>query len=169
MIRIVFNIEPVIARLGRVSQVLDDMTPVFNDIGEYVVEATKKRFTISTAPDGTKWQPKSAATIARYQARKDGNRPKPLIGPSGRLGREINKLATRDQVEIGSALEYSGVMQDGPPRARSAPLRTAARSPGVAYRRGSGWGCRTMIIETSSTSPTNIWQKPPAIDRLRGR
>lgn len=132
MIRIVFNIEPVIARLGRVSQVLDDMTPVFNDIGEYVVEATKKRFTISTAPDGTKWQPKSAATIARYQARKDGNRPKPLIGPSGRLGREINKLATRDQVEIGSALEYSGVMQD---RAAQGAFGTAANGSPIPWGR----------------------------------
>lgn len=132
MIRIVFNIEPVIARLGRVSQVLDDMTPVFNDIGEYVVEATKKRFTISTAPDGTKWQPKSAATIARYQARKDGNRPKPLIGPSGRLGREINKLATRDQVEIGSALEYSGVMQDG---AAQGAFGTAANGSPIPWGR----------------------------------
>lgn len=132
MIRIVFNIEPVIARLGRVSQVLDDMTPVFQDIGEYVVEATKKRFTISTAPDGTKWQPKSAATIARYQARKDGNRPKPLIGPSGRLGREINKLATRDQVEIGSALEYSGVMQDG---AAKGAFGTAANGSPIPWGR----------------------------------
>ncbi|MFN3676168.1 MAG: phage virion morphogenesis protein [Sphingomonas pseudosanguinis] len=132
MIRIVFNIEPVIARLGRVSQVLDDMTPVFQNIGEYVVEATKKRFTISTAPDGTKWQPKSAATIARYQARKDGNRPKPLIGPSGRLGREINKLATRDQVEIGSALEYSGVMQDG---AAKGAFGTAANGSPIPWGR----------------------------------
>lgn len=92
---------------------MGDATPVFQDIGEYMVEATKKRFTISTAPDGTKWQPKSPATIARYLAKKDGNRPKPLIGPSQRLGKEISKLATRDQVEIGSALIYSGVMQDG--------------------------------------------------------
>ncbi len=113
MIRIVFNTDELVARLGTASQKIADLTPVHQDIGEYMVEATKKRFLTSTAPDGTKWRPKTAATIARYKAKGDGAKTKPLIGPSGRLGKEINRLATRDQVEIGSSLEYSGVMQGG--------------------------------------------------------
>lgn len=113
MIRIVFNPEPLVARLGEASRRLADMTPVHQDIGEFMVEATRKRFVTSTAPDGTKWRPKKPATIARYKARGDGNKTKPLIGPSGRLGKEITLLVTRDQVEFGSALEYSGVMQGG--------------------------------------------------------
>ncbi len=113
MIRIVFNPAPLIARLGEASRRLSDMTPVHQDIGEFMVEATKKRFVTSTAPDGTKWRPKKPATIARYKARGDGIKIKPLIGPSGRLGKEVTSLATRDQVEFGSALEYSAVMQGG--------------------------------------------------------
>ena len=113
MIRIVFNTAALIERLGAVSRVLSDMTPVHRQIGEYIVEATRARFGTSTAPDGTKWQAKRPATIARYLARGDGNKTKPLIGPSGRLSKEIAMLASRDQVEVGSALEYSGVMQDG--------------------------------------------------------
>ena len=116
MIRLVFNPAALVARLGRVKERLADPTPLHEEIGEYVIEATKARFRIGTAPDGTKWRPKQPATIARYKARGDGNKTQPLIGPSGRLGREVNSLATRDQVEIGSALEYSGVMQDGAAR-----------------------------------------------------
>jgi phage gpG-like protein len=113
MIRLVFNPEPLIARLGQARGRLSDMTPVHQDIGEYMVEQTRKRFVTSTAPDGTKWRPKTPATIARYKARGDGAKTKPLIGPSGRLGKEISSLATRDQVEFGSSLEYSAVMQGG--------------------------------------------------------
>lgn len=113
MIRIEFNVAPLLARLEHARDTLSDMTPINQEIGEYMVKATRDRFRSSTAPDGTRWQPKKPATIARYKARGDGNRPKPLIGPSGRLGREITQIATRDQVEIGSTLEYSGVMQGG--------------------------------------------------------
>lgn len=113
MVRIEFNIAPAIARLNTTSALLGDLTQLHQVVGEYVVEATKERFRSSTAPDGTKWRDKRPATIARYLARGDGNKRKPLIGATGRLGREIAQFTTRKEVEIGSALEYSGVMQDG--------------------------------------------------------
>jgi phage gpG-like protein len=128
MIRIVFNPEPLIAKLGEASRRLGDLKPLHEEIGDFMVEKTQQRFVTSTAPNGTKWRPKSPATIARYKARGDGSRPKPLIGPSGRLGKEITRSATPDQVEIGSALEYSAVMQGGAARgafgtdARGRPL-----------------------------------------------
>ena len=53
------------------------------------------------------------ALAAAYLSQGDGNRPKPLIDPSGHLGKEIASLVTRDAAEIGSSLEYSGVMQGG--------------------------------------------------------
>lgn len=113
MIRIVFNSGEITARLYAASRGIDDMTGVHQEIGEYIVEATRARFRTSTAPDGSKWQKKSPATIARYLARGDGRKTKPLIGPSGRLSKEIVLTANRKEVEVGSALEYSGVMQDG--------------------------------------------------------
>ena len=113
MIKLEFNASAVFDRLDQARASLDDMTPIFDRIAEYMVPATKKRFVSSTAPDGTRWRKKSPTTLAAYLARGDGNRPKPLIGPSGRLGKEIAQLVTRDSAEIGSALEYSGVMQDG--------------------------------------------------------
>ncbi len=113
MPRLQFGTEPIVARLGEASRVLTDLLPLHQDIGEYLLTSHRDRFQRSEAPDGTRWQPKRPATIERYKARGDGNRPHPLIGPSGRLGREIQSDATPQQVEIGSALIYSGVMQDG--------------------------------------------------------
>lgn len=113
MIRVEFKYEAVADALAEASARLDDMTPLHEDIAEYMVGATKGRFLDGKAPDGSKWAPKTAATLAAYLARGDGARPRPLIGPSGRLGREIAKLVSRDSVEIGSSLKYSAVMQDG--------------------------------------------------------
>lgn len=113
MTRIVFNVAPITEALTRSRERLDDMTPVFESIGNYLIGATRERFGRSEAPDGTKWLPKSAVTLARYKARGDGARPHPLIGPSKRLSREIIAYATKANVEVGSNLEYSGVMQDG--------------------------------------------------------
>lgn len=113
MIKVEFTAAPIFARLDRAARALDDLTPLHQEIGEYMVEATRQRFIRGEAPDGSPWAPKKTETIARYQERGDGYRPKPLIGPSGRLGREIAMFANGEMVELGSALEYSAVMQDG--------------------------------------------------------
>ena len=113
MISIQFNASAVFDQLAHARDKLDDLTPVHQDISDYMVKATRDRFKTSTAPDGTPWRRKSKVTLQTYLRRGDGNRPDPLIGPSGRLGREVAGLATRDSAEIGSSLEYSAVMQHG--------------------------------------------------------
>lgn len=113
MFRVEFKFEGIAAALRRASQSLSDMTPIHEDIGEYMVEATKERFKKGVDPSGNAWTPKKQATRDRYKARGDGDRPDPLIGPSKRLSTEIQRFASRDEVEIGSSLEYSGTMQGG--------------------------------------------------------
>ena len=113
MIQFEFEAASVFAQLDRARALLADMTPVYQDIGEYMVKATRDRFLTGTAPDGSRWRQKSPTTLAEYIRRGDGNRPNPLIGPSGRLGKEIAVLVTKDSAEIGSSLIYSGVMQFG--------------------------------------------------------
>lgn len=113
MYRVEFNFDAVFRRLSDARGRLTDMLPVYQDIGEQVQRSTKSRFGRSEAPDGTKWRPKRPATIERYRQAKDPVSLKPLIGPTKRLGNEIHYLATRAQVEIGSSLEYSAVMQHG--------------------------------------------------------
>lgn len=113
MIRIKFNAATVLAKLAKAKGELADLRPVNQDIAEYMVGATKKRFRTSTAPDGTRWRQKQPSTLAAYLRRGDGERPDPLIGPSRRLGNEITGIATSASAEIGSNLIYSGVMQEG--------------------------------------------------------
>jgi len=113
MIRIDFKYQVVAEALSAVSHRLDDMTPLHEDIGEYVIESTKERFRRGVDPDGVAWKPKSPVTLALYQERGDGLRPDPLIGPTKRLSSEIARFADASGVETGSSLEYSAVMQGG--------------------------------------------------------
>lgn len=113
MFRIIFNGAPVVEALRATQDRLSDMTPVYQDIGEYMIESTKGRFRAGVAPDGSTWAPKRPSTIERYRRLGDGNLTKPLLGPSRRLSNEISMSAERSSVEVGSNLEYSGVMQEG--------------------------------------------------------
>lgn len=107
MIKIEIDDREVLAALQRLAAAGSDLTPVYQDIGEYLVDATKRRFAAGEAPDGTPWAPLSPVTVAR----KGHN--KPLIGESGRLGTEIHYLVLGDGVEVGSSLEYAGTQQLG--------------------------------------------------------
>ena len=100
--------------LARAQAQLGDLTPVMNQIGEYLVMSTKERFPTGTGPDGAKWAPKSPTTLARYGARKS-NRvdTRPLFGPSGLLSSQIHHEAGPSQVEVGSNLVYAAVQQFG--------------------------------------------------------
>jgi len=113
MPRLIFNNEASKKALRRAADLLGDMTPVYQDVGEYMLEATRDRFRKGEAPDGSKWPAKSAATLDRYKRLGYGTLNRPLIGPSKSLSRQILRFVSADGVTIGSNLEYSGVMQFG--------------------------------------------------------
>lgn len=129
MLQVAFKADVALAAIRRAIRLMDDMTPIYADIAEYMVGATKDRFETGTAPDGRKWAPKSQTTIDRYRRSKEGRSAgiKPLIGPSRRLGNEIFRFSSRDGALIGSNLIYSGVMQRG--AAQGAFGRTARGGP----------------------------------------
>ena len=116
MLNVQFNIGPSRAAIREALSQLKDMTPVYQDIGEYMIGATRQRFIDGKAPDGTAWAPKSAATLDRYKRLGYGTLNRPLIGAGKRLSREIQRFVSRDGVVIGSSLAYSGVMQNGAAR-----------------------------------------------------
>lgn len=104
--------------LEAISARLSDMTEVFQDIGEYLVDSTKQRFNDGVAPDGTAWAPKSQATIDSYRQReaKAGNAAidfRPLFGASGSLSSNIVYEASADSVTWGSPMIYAAVQQFG--------------------------------------------------------
>ena len=74
--------DEISAALARPSHALGDMTEVMQDIGEYLVESTKRRFESGAAPDGTPWAAKSPTTIDAYERRGDRVDFRPLFGPS---------------------------------------------------------------------------------------
>lgn len=113
--------------LRRASDLLEDMTPIYKDVGEYMVGATRKRFLAGEAPDGSKWAPKSAELLERYRRLGYGSLTRPLIGPSKSLSRQILQFVTGEGVTIGSNLIYSQVMQDG--AAKGAFGRTSRGEP----------------------------------------
>lgn len=116
MFGVSFNIGESRAALQRAMRLLEDMTPVYADIGEYLIEQRRQRFVRGVDPDGNAWTPKSQATLDRYRRMGYGNLTRPLIGPSKALGRQIHKFVSRDGVVVGSSLEYSRVMQEGAAR-----------------------------------------------------
>jgi len=107
MMRIEVDDRPVLDALRQLQAAGGDLRPAFQDIGEYLLDATKRRFQEGRAPDGRPWAPNSPATLAR----KRGSRP--LIGESRRLGNEIHYRAGPTSLELGSSLEYAAVQQLG--------------------------------------------------------
>lgn len=126
--KIHYRSDAVDAAIARLKAAAADMLPAWRDIGEYLVESTKRRFREGKAPDGSAWAPKSETTIAAYAARGDNVSRAPLIGPTRRLSSEITYGASRDGVAIGSSLVYSAVQQLGAAKgefgktARGAPV-----------------------------------------------
>jgi phage gpG-like protein len=108
-----FNATRATEAIRKATDELEDMTPIYRDVVEYMVEATRKRFVQGVDPAGKPWAPKKASTLDRYKQLGYGNLKRVLIGPSRRLSREIVGEPTRTGAVIGSALIYSGVMQDG--------------------------------------------------------
>lgn len=108
-----FNIGATRDALRAAIDKLQDMTPVYADVGEYMLNATKERFQKGVSPDGAAWAPKRPATLERYRQMGYGKLTRPLIGPGRALSRQIQRIVSRDAVTIGSSLIYAGVMQDG--------------------------------------------------------
>lgn len=111
---------------------LRDMTPVFQEVLDYMIRVTEQRFVTGTAPDGSKWAPKSQTTLDRYKRLGYGNLNRVLIGTGRRLSREIVGQANGQGAVIGSALIYSRVMQDG---AEKGAFGTNARGQPIPWGR----------------------------------
>ena len=87
---------------------LGDLTPVFRDMGEHLLNSTRARFQSQTAPNGAAWAPLSPA----YQARKRKNKGK-ILTLDGRLRGLLNYQASQDTLRIGTPLIYGATHQFG--------------------------------------------------------
>ena len=102
-ITIVDNSASVIAELQRIAQQVGNMRPVYQGIGELLVDSTKSRFDTSTAPDGSRWAPNAEATVLGHLANIGGAFAK----KSGRLTKKGAKAVMGKK-----PLVESGILQD---------------------------------------------------------
>lgn len=117
MIRVEFNAREAKAALEKAKAKLSDLTPLHNELAEYMTASTRKRFTAGVDPDGIPWKAKSATTVEYYRSRGYGGMALTrALYKIGRLKNEIVSYADRQGAVIGSNLIYAGVMQDGAAR-----------------------------------------------------
>lgn len=104
-----------------------NLLPVYEDIGQEVVNSTLRRFETSTAPDGTKWEPNSPVTMGRLigtnMRKKDGTlnkrgelrvaSKKPLISESRLLSTEVHSVVGPTGVTVGSNKVQAAMMHFG--------------------------------------------------------
>lgn len=130
MIEIELDDKLVLDAINRLLDTGADMTPAMQDIGEYLVDSTRRRFQDGVAPDGTPWAPNSETAYLSYlgkfgssYSKKDGRLTKsgatraagkkPLIGETKQLSTRIFSRATAHGVDVGSPLEYAGTQHFG--------------------------------------------------------
>ena len=102
------NAAEVDAAFRKLQATLHDLTPVFQDIGEAMLNVTRERFNTQTAPDGTPWKPLSPA----YALVKKPN-PDKILTRYGRLRGTLTYQAGPKEVRIGTPLVYGATHQFG--------------------------------------------------------
>lgn len=122
-----FDAKPITDALARVRSEIADARPLFTEIADYFIRATRQRFVYTTAPDGTRWRQKSPATLKAYARQGEGKWSKKPLQKTGILGSTIIGLSGPDYAEVGSNREYAGVMQFG--AAQGAFGRTRRNGP----------------------------------------
>lgn len=130
MITVKVNDRQVLNALNQMISRAKNLRPAFAEIGEDLLETTKRRFNAATSPDGTPWAANSPVTISRYLGTKASNfkkngslskrgqanssAKKPLTGETKSLQRTINyQLQGSMGVSIGSPMDYAAMQQFG--------------------------------------------------------
>ena len=109
-IRVEFDDGEVRRALDRLARAGTDLAPTMRDIGEHLLNSTRKRFSDQQSPDGTPWAPLTEKTKARKKRNKDK-----ILTRAGFLRGNLTYRADADSVEIGSPSIYAGTHQFGAP------------------------------------------------------
>lgn len=112
---------------------LGDLTPLMRDIGDEMLESTRRNFDAGTAPDGTPWAPRSQATLDRYdwlvsKGRLGGYGATPLTR-TGTMRAQIAYEADPLGVSWGSNAVQAAVMQFGQPKGASGSMANGSPIP----------------------------------------
>lgn len=129
MLTIDHDSRHVLAALQELAQRCANLSPALREMGEDLMESSKRRFSTSTAPDGTPWESNSQVTMERYlglfkssYSKKTGKLTKagatraagkkPLTGDSHLLSPSIDyRLVGDHTLLVGSTIEDYAAMQ----------------------------------------------------------
>ncbi|MDT8856437.1 phage virion morphogenesis protein [Paracoccaceae bacterium Fryx2] len=128
MITIELKDEAVTAALSGLEALLADLSPVMNEIGDFLVGTTEARFESEQTPDGATWAPRSAATVARYQRRRWSYGK--VLHLTGAMSSNIAHDYGPDFVEVGLSAIQAAVMQFG---AAKGAFGTTARGGSIPW------------------------------------
>jgi len=123
MIQIEIDDTEVRAALAALARRVGALTPVMEEIGEVLLASTRKRFRRSEAPDGSTWATNRPSTLVRKKSTR------PLIGETKSLSEQIHYRPGRDQLEIGSTMQYAGTQQFGARKGQFGRTRRGAPIP----------------------------------------
>lgn len=131
------------AALTALAARIDNMQPVMQEIGEDIMEQTKRRFGTGIGPDGQRWQQNAASTVLSMIARmgrkarlKNGNlskkAQKTLMGKkvlvdTGSLARQFEVTATANSVTVSNSMIYAAIHQFGGKAGRGKSVTIPAR------------------------------------------
>lgn len=110
------NAEEILDKFARLATAPEERT-LYADIGEYLDLATRHRFEIEVAPDGTPWE----ALDPEYQARKPRRQDQILVLDAF-LRDQMSYSAAAGSVDFGSNRIYAATHHYGDP-ARGIPER----------------------------------------------
>ncbi|BCW89963.1 hypothetical protein sos41_31310 [Alphaproteobacteria bacterium SO-S41] len=91
------------AMLGELVALGEDLTPLMEAIGVYLVGSTVERFETETEPDGTPWMPS-------WRARDEGGQ---TLTRTGRLKQSFDSRADAVSVEWGTNVSYAAPLHFG--------------------------------------------------------
>ena len=112
MFSVELKADTITSGLTRLAAQMGDLSPVMEQIGEYLVRSTKKRFEKGESPEGVKWAANSPVTLARK------SNSSPLFGNSGDLRNLPAPDFGPDFVAIGTNRVYAAMMQFGGTKAK---------------------------------------------------
>lgn len=111
---------------------MDDLTPVMQEVGEFLLASTERRYDEGVSPEGVPWAPKSPVTLARYARGLDAVDTRPLF-KSGTMRRTLAYEAGPSSTAIGSNAIQAAVMQFGAAKGTLGPRSPWGDIPARPY------------------------------------
>lgn len=108
-INVSINDAAVLAGIARLKDALNDLTPLFQAIGDKLVQNTEIRFDTKRDPGGRAWQKWADST--REARRKEGRGT--LLEYSGRMRASLDQDPHSDYVEVGFGVPYAKYHEQG--------------------------------------------------------